>query len=383
MYISEHIRYAGVDDLKIDLFEGQYTVPHGMSYHSYVLRDNKSVVFDTVDAAFSEEWLTTVGCALDGVAPDYLVVQHMEPDHSGSLAAFLTRYPNTIVVANAKTFTMMTNFFPALPLDGRKHIVANGDTLSVGAHVLHFIFAPMVHWPEVMVTYEETEKVLFSADAFGKFGAIGTDEPWSEEARRYYIGIVGKFGMQVQALLRAAAQLDIRMICPLHGEILSGDLSEYLRLYQTWSSYQPETDGVVIAYTSVYGHTRQAATYLEERLRESGRPCVLYDLARCDMSQAVAAAFRYSALVLATTTYNTDVFPPMRQFIEHLTERNYQKRKVGLIENGSWAPTAAKLMREMLSGAKDLVWVEPAVRILSALKGDDLRAIEELAQALT
>lgn len=382
MYISEHIRYVGVNDLKIDLFEGQYAVPHGMSYHSYVLRDGKSVVFDTVDAAFSDEWLANLSAALDGTAPDYLVVQHMEPDHSGSLAAFLSQYPETVVVANAKTFTMMANFFPSLVLDGRKHVVANGDTLPIGSHMLHFIFAPMVHWPEVMVTYEETEKILFSADAFGKFGAMGTDEPWTEEARRYYIGIVGKYGTQVQALLRAAAQLDIRMICPLHGEILSGDLSEYLRLYQTWSSYQPETDGVVIAYTSVYGHTRQAATYLQELLRESGRPCVLYDLARCDMSQAVADAFRYSALVLATTTYNTGIFPPMRQFIEHLTERNYQKRKIGLIENGSWAPTAAKVMREMLAGAKDLQWVEPTIRILSSLKDDDLHAIKDLAQAL-
>lgn len=382
MYISEHIRYAGVNDLKIDLFEGQYAVPHGMSYHSYVLRDGQSVVFDTVDAAFSEEWLTNVTDALDSTSPDYLVVQHMEPDHSGSLAAFLSKYPQAVVVANAKTFTMMANFFPSLALEGRKHVVANGDTLSVGTHVLHFIFAPMVHWPEVMVTYEETEKVLFSADAFGKFGAAGTDEPWVEEARRYYIGIVGKYGMQVQALLRAVAQFDIQMICPLHGEVLSGDLSEYLRLYQTWSSYQPETDGTIIAYTSVYGHTRQAVAYLETRLRESGCPCVVYDLARCDMSRAVADAFRYSSLVLATTTYNADIFPPMRQFIEHLTARNYQKRKVGLIENGSWAPTAAKVMREMLSGAKDLVWIEPTVRILSSLKDDDLHSIQELAQAL-
>ena len=383
MNITQDIRYIGVTDREIDLFEGQYAVPDGMRYNSYVILDEKVAVMDTVDARFVHQWLDNLQNALGGRKPDYLVVSHMEPDHSANIARFLAAYPDTTVVGNAKTFAMMEGFFPELGEKVKKLPVENGSTLSLGRHELTFVFAPMVHWPEVMVTYDACDKVLFSADGFGKFGATDTTENWADEARRYYIGIVGKYGTQVQALLKKAASLDIRTICPLHGPVLSENLGEYLKLYDTWSSYQPETEGILVAYTSVYGHTKVAAQMLADSLRAKGCPRVqLTDLARCDMSGAVADAFRYSKLVLATTTYNADLFPFMRTFIEHLTERNFRGRTVALIENGTWAPMAARLMKEKLSVCKDITWAEPVVHIRSALSADSREQLEALAKEL-
>ncbi len=383
MNITQDIRYIGVTDREIDLFEGQYVVPDGMRYNSYVILDEKVAVMDTVDARFVHQWLDNLQNALGGRKPDYLVVSHMEPDHSANIARFLAAYPDTTVVGNAKTFAMMEGFFPELGEKVKKLPVENGSTLSLGRHELTFVFAPMVHWPEVMVTYDACDKVLFSADGFGKFGAQDTTENWADEARRYYIGIVGKYGVQVQALLKKAASLDIRIICPLHGPVLSENLGAYLKLYDTWSSYQPETEGILVAYTSVYGHTKVAAQMLADSLRAKGCPRVqLTDLARCDMSRAVADAFRYSKLVLATTTYNADLFPFMRTFIEHLTERNFRGRTVALIENGTWAPMAARLMKEKLSACKDITWAEPVVHIRSALSADSREQLEALAKEL-
>lgn len=379
--ITPSLRYVGVNDHTVDLFEGQYTVPNGMSYNSYVLLDEKVAVFDTVDRHFTDEWLANLAAALDGRKPDYLVVHHMEPDHSASLCAFLQVYPDTTVVATAKALSMMGEFFegfaPAHTLPA-----ANGGTLSLGAHCLNFVFAPMVHWPEVMMSYESTDKVLFSADGFGKFGARDVDEPWDDEARRYYIGIVGKYGAQVQAVLKKAAALPIEMICPLHGPILREDLGHYLEKYNIWSSYAVEEPGTVVAYTSVYGHTKQAAEQIAALLRDKGETVVLHDLARCDIALATADAFRYGKLVLATTTYNAGIFPFMKQFLDHLTERNFQNRKVGLIENGAWAPMAAKVMRAALDGCKNLTFAEPVVTLRAALNDESRAALAALADAM-
>ena len=382
MTISPTIRYAGVNDHAIDLFEGQYAVPHGMAYNSYVILDEKTAVMDTVDARFTHQWLDNVQRALDGRQPDYLIVQHMEPDHSANIDTFMKLYPDATIVSSAKAFAMMLSFFGTDYAD-RRVVVKDGDTLTLGAHTLTCVGAPMVHWPEVMVTYDSLEKVLFSADGFGKFGALDVDEPWEDETRRYYIGIVGKYGAQVQALLKKAAGLDIAAICPLHGPVLTGDLSRYISLYQTWSSYGVESDGIVIAYTSVYGHTRQAVELLAEKLNAKGCPkVVVHDLARCDLSAAVADAFRYGRLVLATTTYNADIFPFMRSFIEHLTERGFQGRTVALMENGSWAPQAAKVMQKLLEGCKNLLFAEPVVHLKSALSEDSRAQIDQLAGEL-
>ena len=382
MKISETIRYAGVDDRTVDLFEGQYPVPHGMSYNSYVILDEKIAVLDTVDRRFTHEWLDRLQQILDGKTPDYLIVQHMEPDHSANIAAFLNAYPSAVVAASAKAFTMMQNFFGTDYAD-RRLVLGEGSVLSLGRHELTFLTAPMVHWPEVLMTYDKTDKVLFSADAFGKFGTPDAAEPWVDEARRYYIGIVGKYGAQVQAVLKKAAGLEIETICPLHGPVLSENLGYYLNLYQTWSSYTPESEGIVIAYTSVYGHTRAAVEILAEKLKNKGCPQVtVYDLARCDLSAAVADAFRYGRLVLATTTYNADVFPFMKTFIQHLTERNFQNRTVALIENGSWAPLAAKTMRSMLEGCKNITFTDASVKILSALNDESKQQLEALAGEL-
>ncbi len=376
MKITNDIRYIGVNDHRIDLFEGQYRVPYGMSYNSYAILDEKIAVMDTVDAAFTHEWLDNIRDTLGARTPDYLIVQHMEPDHSANIATFARAYPDAKIVASAKAFTMMRGFF-GTDFPDRQIVVGEGDTLDLGKHKLTFVTAPMVHWPEVIVTYDSTDRVLFSADGFGKFGALDREEPWADEARRYYIGIVGKYGAQVQALLKKAAGLDIAIICPLHGPVLSENLGYYLGLYNTWSSYQPESEGVVVAYTSVYGNTRRAALLLAERLRASGAPAVVtYDLARCDMAQAVADAFRYSKLVLATTTYNADIFPFMREFIDHLTERAYQNRTVALIENGSWAPLAAKVMRSMLEKSKNLTFTDTTVTIRSALNEESTAALD-------
>lgn len=382
--ISKNIRYAGVNDHAVDLFEGQYKVPGGMSYNSYVILDEKTAVLDTVDAHFTDEWLRNVAAALDGRQPDYLIVHHMEPDHSANIAEFLKVYPQTTVVATAKALAMMGEFFEGLDLTGRTLAAANGGTLSLGAHELNFVFAPMVHWPEVMFSYESSEKVLFSADGFGKFGALDVEEDWVPEARRYYIGIVGKYGVQVQNVLKKAAALDIAVIAPLHGPVLRGDLGLYLEKYNAWSSYTPEEDGILIAYTSVYGHTKAAAELLAQTLAEKGAkvPVVLCDLARADMSSAVADAFRYSKLVLATTTYNGDVFPFMREFLDHLAERNFQKRAVGLIENGAWAPMAAKVMQGKLAACKELQMLEPVVTVRSALNDASRAQVAALADAL-
>ena len=383
MKIGNDIYYVGVNDHQIDLFEGQYVVPNGMSYNSYVIMDEKIAVMDTVDANFKDEWLENVARVLDGAKPDYLVVQHMEPDHAANIENFMKAYPDTIVVANTKTFTMMGNFFRNLNLDGKKLVVANGDSLTLGKHVLTFVFAPMVHWPEVMVTYDSTDKVLFSADGFGKFGALDVEEDWDCEARRYYIGIVGKYGAQVQKLLKAAATLDIQTICPLHGPILTENLGHYIEKYDIWSSYSVEEEGIMIAYTSVYGNTKKAVELLAEKLRDKGCPkVVVYDLARCDMSQAVADAFRYGKLILATTTYNAEIYPFMRTFIEHLTERNYQNRTIGLIENGSWAPLAAKIMKGMFEKSKKITWLDTTVRILSSLSAENKDELEAMANEL-
>ncbi len=380
--ISDAIKYVGVNDRQVDLFEGQYVVPNGMSYNSYVILDDKIAVMDTVDAGFTHEWLDNLSEVLCGRQPDYLVIQHMEPDHSANIYNFVKTYPNTTVVSSQKAFTMMGNFF-GTEFEENRLVVQEGDTLNLGAHNLHFVSAPMVHWPEVIVTYESTEKVLFSADGFGKFGALDAQEDWACEARRYYIGIVGKYGAQVQALLKKASTLDIQTICPLHGPILKENLGYYLGLYNTWSSYQPEEEGIVIAYTSVYGNTKKAVLKLAEDLKAKGCPkVVVNDLARCDMAEAVEDAFRYSKLVLATTTYNAEIFPFMREFIHHLTERNYSNRTVALIENGSWAPLAVKVMREMFAQSKNIHFTEHTVRILSALNSDSTAQLEALSDEL-
>lgn len=381
--ITKDIIYVGVNDHDVDLFEGQYIVPNGMAYNSYVIMDERIAVMDTVDAHFGEEWLSNVKEALNGREPDYLVVQHMEPDHSANIVNFIAAYPNVKVVGNAKTFAMIADFFDITIPEGNKVAVANGESLSLGAHQLTFVFAPMVHWPEVMVTYDAKDKVLFSADGFGKFGALDVEEEWDCEARRYYIGIVGKYGAQVQALLKKAAALDIAIICPLHGPVLKDNLAHYINLYDIWSSYRAESEGVMIAYTSVYGHTKAAAQLLNDKLTELGcKKVVLCDLARCDMAEAVEDAFRYGKLVLATTTYNADIFPFMRTFIEHLTERNYQNRTVGFIENGAWAPMAAKVMRAMLEKSKDITYLPTTVTIKSALKSASIAQIEQMAKEL-
>ncbi len=380
--ITNDIRYVGVNDRKIDLFEGQYTVPNGMCYNSYAILDEKVAIMDTVDAAFTHEWLDNIQSTLGDRTPDYLIVQHMEPDHSANIANFLKAYPGATVVSSAKAFVMMKNFFGNDFAD-RRLTVGEGDTLCLGRHTLTFVTAPMVHWPEVIVTYDSTDKVLFSADGFGKFGAMDAVEPWEDEARRYYIGIVGKYGAQVQALLKKAAGLDISIICPLHGPVLKENLGHYLSLYNTWSSYQVEEEGIVVAYTSVYGNTKKAVMQLVEQLKIKGCPTVaLYDLARCDMSAAVADAFRYSKLVLATTTYNADVFPFMREFIDHLTERNYSNRTVGIIENGSWAPQAAKVIRNMFEKSKNLTFTETTVKIMSALSEESGAQVSALSDEL-
>ena len=382
MKITDTIKYVGVNDHKVDLFEGQYPVANGMAYNSYVILDEKIAVMDTVDANFTHEWLDNLEQVLDGRKPDYLIVQHMEPDHAANVANFLKVYPDTTVVANVKTFQMIYNFF-GLTLEGQKLEVTNGGTLSLGNHQLTFVFAPMVHWPEVMVTYDSTDKVLFSADGFGKFGALDVEEDWDDEARRYFIGIVGKYGTQVQSLLKVAATLDIRIICPLHGPVLSEDLGHYIGLYDTWSSYTPEEEGIVIAYTSVYGHTKKAVDLLADKLRSKGCPkVVVYDLARDDMSAAVADAFRYSKLVLATLTYNAGIYPFMQDFINRLTERSFQNRTIGLIENGSWAPTAAKVMKGMFEKSKNITWTENNVKVMSAVKEENVKEIEALAEEL-
>ena len=382
MEITNDIKYAGVNDHEIDLFEGQYDVPNGMAYNSYVIMDEKIAVIDTVDARFKHEWLDKVGAILGDRQPDYLIVQHMEPDHSANIADFLKVYTQTTVVASAKAFAMIKQFFGKDYAD-RSLVIKEGDTLSLGKHTLSFVAAPMVHWPEVMVTYDTCDKVLFSADGFGKFGALDVEEDWACETRRYYIGIVGKYGMQVQNLLKKAAGLDIQMICPLHGPVLKENLGYYLGLYHTWSSYEAESEGIVIAYTSVYGHTKAAVNALADKLRGKGCPkVVIHDLARTDMAEAVEDAFRYNKLVLATTTYNADIFPFMREFINHLTERNYQKRTVAFMENGSWSPLAAKVMKKMLEGSKNISYADTTVRIMSALNEDSRAQIEELADEL-
>lgn len=383
MEITKDIIYIGVNDHKVDLFEGQYVVPNGMAYNSYVILDEKTAVMDTVDAHFGEEWLANLEQALDGRKPDYLVVQHMEPDHSANIAKFAEKYPEAQIVGNAKTFTMVKNFFGTDYAD-RRVVVKDGESLSLGAHELTFVFAPMVHWPEVMVTYDAKDKVLFSADGFGKFGALDVEEDWACEARRYYFGIVGKYGMQVQNLLKKAAALDIQIICPLHGPVLTENLGYYIGLYDTWSAYKPESEGVFVAYASVYGNTKAAAELLAEKLREKGCPKVtVADLAREDMAECVEDAFRYDTLVLASCTYNGGVFPPMREFILDLTERGYRNRRVALIENGSWAATAAKVMEKMLEGSKDITFAENRVSIKSALDAASTAQVEALADELT
>lgn len=382
MNITKDIRYIGVNDHKIDLFEGQYTVPNGMAYNSYVITDEKIAVMDTVDRNFGDEWLENLKAALEGRNPDYLIVQHMEPDHSANIALFLKEYPDAAVVGNVKTFGMIDAFFGE-NLCRNKLVVKDGDELSLGAHTLTFVFAPMVHWPEVMVTYDKKDKVLFSADAFGKFGALDREEDWACEARRYYFGIVGKYGVQAQALLKKAAALDISVICPLHGPVLKENLSYYINLYNIWSSYGVESEGVVICYTSVYGNTKKAAELLKDELEALGcKKTVLTDLARSDMAEAVEDAFRYGKLVLATTTYNGDIFPFMRQFIDCLTERNFKNRTVGFIENGSWAPVAARVMRGMLEKSKDITYADTLVTVKSALNEESRSAIKQLAKEL-
>ena len=382
MYITDHIFYIGVNDHKVDLFEGQYKVPNGMAYNSYVIRDEKIAVMDTVDPGFTQEWLDNLNRVLEGRQPDYLVIHHMEPDHAGSIAAFTRAYPNAAIVSNAKAFVMMDNFFPG-QLKSERVTVQEGSTLSLGKHNLAFVSAPMVHWPEVMVSYETTEKVLFSADAFGKFGALDVEEPWDDEARRYYIGIVGKYGPQAMALLKKAATLDISVICATHGPVLKENLGHYVSKYLTWASYAVEEEGIVIAYSSIYGNTKAAALLLADRLRAMGAAKVVtYDLARDDMAQVVAEAFRYSKLVLASPTYNGEVFPHMRTFLSALVERNFRNRTVGLIENGSWAPHSAKVMQELLDKAKDLTYCPTVVTVRSALNEDSTTAIDNLASEL-
>ena len=381
MEITKDIKYVGVNDRNIDLFEGQYDVPNGMAYNSYVIIDEKIAVMDSVDAAFGKEWLDNIKTAIDGKAPDYLVVQHMEPDHSACIGAFMDAYPEATIVSSQKAFAMMQGFF-GVDYKERRVIVKEGDKLSLGKHTLTFIAAPMVHWPEVIVSYDECDKVLFSADGFGKFGALDADEDWACEARRYYIGIVGKYGAQVQSLLKKAAALDIQIICPLHGPVLKENLGYYINLYNIWSSYQPEEEGITIAYTSVYGNTKKAVFELEKMLTEKGVKVAVSDLARCDMAEAVEDAFRYSKLVLATTTYNGDIFPFMREFINHLTERGYKNRTIAFIENGSWAPMAAKVMRGMLEGCKDIEYTNTTVKITSALNDASRAQLAELCNEL-
>ena len=380
--ITDDIIYIGVNDHGIDLFEGQYNVPNGMSYNSYVIIDERIAVLDTVDAHFGDEWIANLDEALAGRVPDYLIVQHMEPDHSANIMRFAKRYPNAIIVGNAKTFVMINQFFGTDFAD-RREVVTDGGKLSLGRHELTFVFAPMVHWPEVMVTYDAADKALFSADGFGKFGALDVEEDWADEARRYYIGIVGKYGVQVQTLLKKAAALDIALICPLHGPVLDDDLAYYIGLYDTWSSYAVESEGIMIAYTSVYGNTGAAAERLADLVREKGCPSVtVADLARCDMSEAVAGAFRYGKLVLATTTYNGDIFPFMREFIDHLVERGFKKRTVAFIENGTWAPIAAKIMGQKLASCKELTFTETTVTVKSALSSANEQQLEALADEL-
>ncbi|MCI7096725.1 MAG: flavin reductase [Clostridiales bacterium] len=382
MNITHDIKYIGVNDHQVDLFEGQYVVPNGMSYNSYAILDEKVAIMDTVDANFTHEWLDNIQNTLGGRQPDYLIVQHMEPDHSANIANFMKVYPKATLVSSVKAFAMMQNFFGTDFAD-RRIVVGEGDTLSLGRHTLTFVTAPMVHWPEVIVTYDAADKVLFSADGFGKFGALDVDEDWACEARRYYIGIVGKYGAQVQALLKKAATLDIQTICPLHGPVLSENLGYYLNLYDIWSSYRVESEGIVIAFTSVYGNTRKAVELLADKLKANGCPkVVVHDLARCDMAEAVEDAFRYGKLVLATTTYNADVFPFMKEFIHHLTERNFRNRTVALMENGSWAPQAAKVMRGMLEGCKNITFTDATVHINSALNDHSKQQIDDLAQEL-
>ena len=382
MFVTEDIRYIGVNDHDVDLFEGQYTVENGMSYNSYVILDEKVAVMDTVDAHFGVEWLQNLETELNGRRPDYLVVQHMEPDHSANIAVFMETYPEAQIVSSAKAFVMMQQFF-GTDFPERKVVVGEGSTLKLGRHTLTFVTAPMVHWPEVIVTYDSTDKVLFSADGFGKFGALDVEEDWADEARRYYIGIVGKYGAQVQALLKKAAALDIAIICPLHGPVLNENLGYYLDKYNTWSSYAVEDEGVVIAYTSVYGHTKEAVEELAEKLNQRGCPnVVVADLARCDMAEAVADAFRYSKLVLATTTYNATIFPHMQSFIDHLTARNYQGRTVGMIENGAWAPMAAKVMKKMLETSKNLTYTDTTDTVKCALNDASRAQIDALADEL-
>lgn len=382
MTITNDIRYIGVNDHDIDLFEGQYIVPEGMAYNSYVIIDEKIAVMDTVSADFGEEWLANLENVLAGRKPDYLIIHHMEPDHSANIDKFISAYPEAAVVGNAKTFEMIDQFFGS-GLCKNKLAVKNGEMLSLGRHELTFLFAPMVHWPEVMMSYDGTDKVLFSADAFGKFGALDCqDKEWDCEARRYYMGIVGKYGMQVQAVLKKAAALDIKMICPLHGPVLTGDLSHYMSLYDIWSSYGVESEGVCIAYTSVYGNTKRAAELLAKKLEERGCKAAISDLARCDMAEAVEDAFRYGKLVLATTTYNADIFPFMRQFIDHLTERNYQNRTIGFIENGTWAPAAAKIMKAMFEKSRNINYIDTTVTLRSAMTEENAEAIDRMAEEL-
>lgn len=382
MTITNDIRYIGVNDHDIDLFEGQYIVPEGMAYNSYVIIDEKIAVMDTVSADFGEEWLANLENVLGGRKPDYLIIHHMEPDHSANIDKFVNAYPEATIVGNAKTFEMIDQFFGS-GLCKNKLAVKNGDTLSLGRHELTFLFAPMVHWPEVMMSYDGADKALFSADAFGKFGALDCqDKEWDCEARRYYMGIVGKYGMQVQAVLKKAAALDIKMICPLHGPVLTGDLSHYMSLYDIWSSYGVESEGVCIAYTSVYGNTKRAAELLAKKLEERGCKAAISDLARCDMAEAVEDAFRYGKLVLATTTYNADIFPFMRQFIDHLTERNYQNRTLGFIENGTWAPAAAKIMKAMFEKSKNINYIDTTVTLRSAMTEENAEAIDRMAEEL-
>ena len=379
MNITDSVKYVGVNDHKIDLFEGQYIVPNGISYNSYIILDEKIAVMDSVDAAFTEEWLSNIEKELESKSPDYLIVQHMEPDHSANIYNFIKKYPQAKIVSTSKSFAIMKNFFGSDFADNRI-IVGEGDTLSLGSRTLSFITAPMVHWPEVMLSYDNKDKLLFSADAFGKFGALDTDEEWACEARRYYIGIVGKYGVQVQNLLKKAANLEIKAICPLHGPVLNENLEYYINLYDIWSSYKTESEGVVIAYTSVYGNTKKAVMKLKELLEEKGCPKVaINDLARCDMAEAVEDAFRYGKIVLATTTYNGEIFPFMREFIHELTERNFQNKKVAFIENGTWAPVAAKYMAKMLENSKNICYAENTVKILSALNEESESQLEALS----
>ena len=381
MKITDTIKYVGANDETIDLFEGQYHVPHGVSYNSYVILDEKIAIMDTVDQRATEEWLNHLEKVLDGRTPDYLIVSHMEPDHAANIQRIAEKYPEMKIVGNAKTFPMIAQFF-TLNVEGREVIVKEGDTLSLGAHTLQFFMAPMVHWPEVMVTYEQSEKVLFSADGFGKFGSLSIEEPWEDEARRYFINIVGKYGAPVQTLLKKAATLDIAMICPLHGPVLTENLGHYIGLYDTWSSYRPEEKGVLIAYASIYGNTRKAAETLADELARAGQQVCVMDLCRCDLAQAVSNAFRYDRLVLACATYDGGMYLPMEDYLNHLKAKNFQKRKVGLMENGSWAPMAAQKMKEVLEGMKEITFCDTVVTIRSAMKESDLKQIQKLAEEL-